>query len=144
MLPAMLRQYHRFDIDIRKQPMLVYPTLHYQNGGVEINNKCETNIPGLYVAGEVSGGVHGRNRLMGNSQLDIIVFGKRAGLNAAIRAKSIQDAGELTLNHMVAYNKEVEALNIPREKISPMVLPDYIPDSVKAKWLQSQYNGTLV
>ena len=144
MLPAMLRQYHRFDIDIRKQPMLVYPTLHYQNGGVEIDKKSQTTVPGLYVAGEASGGVHGRNRLMGNSQLDIIVFGRRAGLNAAIRAKAIDDAGELTLNHMVAYNKEVEELNIPREKVSPMILPDYIPDSVKAKWLQSQYNGTLV
>ena len=66
------------------------------------------------------------------------------GLNAAIRAKSIKDAGELTLNHMVKYNQEVEKINIPREKISPMVLPDYIPDSVKAKWLQSQYNGTLL
>ena len=59
-----------YGIDIIKEPMLVYPSLHYQNGGVEINDRCETNIKGLYVAGEASGGVHGRNRLMGNSILD--------------------------------------------------------------------------
>ncbi|GAG15844.1 unnamed protein product, partial [marine sediment metagenome] len=63
--PAMLRQFIRYNIDIRKEPMLIFPSLHYQNGGVEINAKCETNIPGLYAAGEASGGVHGRNRLMG-------------------------------------------------------------------------------
>ncbi len=144
MLPAMLRQYHRFNIDIRKYPMLVYPTLHYQNGGVEINDKSETNVPGLYVAGEASGGVHGRNRLMGNSQLDIIVFGKRAGLNAAERALKIKDAGKLGYDHVKKYNKEVEELGVPREKVSPMVLPDYIPDHVKAKLLQAKYNGTLL
>ncbi len=144
MLPAMLRQYHRFDIDIRKYPMLVYPTLHYQNGGVEINDHSETNIPGLYVAGEASGGVHGRNRLMGNSQLDIIVFGKRAGLYAAQRAMKIKDAGKLGYEHVKKYNKEVEKLGVPREKVSPMVLPDYIPDHVKAKLLQARYNGTLI
>ncbi len=76
---AMFRNYKKFGIDIRKEPMLVFPTLHYQNGGVEINVKCETNVPGLYAAGEVCGGVHGKNRLMGNSQLDLYVFGRRAG-----------------------------------------------------------------
>ncbi len=144
MLPAMLRQYHRFNIDIRKYPMLVYPTLHYQNGGIEINDRSETNIPGLYVAGEASGGVHGRNRLMGNSQLDIIVFGKRAGLHAAERALQIKDAGKLGYEHVKKYNQEVKALGVPEEKVSPMVLPDYIPDHVKAKLLQSRYNGTLI
>jgi aspartate oxidase/CheY-like chemotaxis protein len=144
MLPAMLRQYHRFNIDIRKYPMLVYPTLHYQNGGIEINDRSETNIPGLYVAGEASGGVHGRNRLMGNSQLDIIVFGKRAGLHAAERALQIKDAGKLGYEHVKKYNQEVKALGVPKEKVSPMVLPDYIPDHVKAKLLQSRYNGTLI
>ncbi|MCK5760348.1 MAG: FAD-binding protein [Candidatus Delongbacteria bacterium] len=143
-LPAMLRQYLRFDIDIREVPMLVYPTLHYQNGGIEINAKCETNIPGLYVAGEATGGIHGRNRLMGNSQLDIIVFGKRAGQNASDRAKAIEDSGNLSLDHVIAYNKEVEALGVERSKVSPVILPDYIPDHVKAKQLVNQYNGTLV
>ena len=86
----MLRQFIRYGIDIRLEPMLIYPSLHYQNGGVEINAKCETNIPGLYVAGEASGGVHGRNRLMGNSVLDYNVFGRRAGQFAAEYAKKVK------------------------------------------------------
>ena len=71
--------YKRFGIDISKEPMLIYPTLHYQNGGLEISASGETTVPGLFVAGEVGGGVHGENRLMGNSLLDIIVFGRAAG-----------------------------------------------------------------
>ena len=55
----------KYDIDIRKVPILVYPTLHYQNGGLEINGDCLTGVDNLYVAGEASGSVHGRNRLMG-------------------------------------------------------------------------------
>ena len=58
----MYRQFSRFGIDISKDPILVYPTLHYQNGGVLINSEAATNIPGLFAAGEVEGGVHGRNR----------------------------------------------------------------------------------
>ncbi len=143
-LPAMLRQYKRFDIDITKYPMLVYPTLHYQNGGLEINDKSETTIPGLYVAGEASGGVHGRNRLMGNSQLDIIVFGRRAGINAAKRARTDVMHGALTLDHVHSYNKEAEDLGIDRKTVSPMVLPDYIPDHVKAKQLTAHYEGTIL
>ena len=87
--PGMCRQFNRFGIDIVKQPMLIYPSLHYQNGGIGINERCETNIPGLYVAGEASGGVHGRNRLMGNSVLDYNVFGRRAGQFASEYAKSV-------------------------------------------------------
>ncbi len=142
-LPAMLRQFQRFDIDIRKYPMLVYPTLHYQNGGLEINEKTETSIPGLYVAGESSGGVHGRNRLMGNSQLDIIVFGRRSGIFAAKRVKKGVQLGKLTLEHVDNYAKEVEKLGIDKSQVSPMILPDYIPDHVKAKQLTTNYYGTL-
>ena len=142
-LPAMLRQYHRFDIDIRKFPMLVYPTLHYQNGGLEINEKTETSIPGLFVAGEASGGVHGRNRLMGNSQLDIIVFGRRSGINAAKRVKDGVTLGKLSLEHVDKYAKEVEKLGIDKKQISPMILPDYIPEHIKAKQLTTEYKGTL-
>jgi len=143
-LPAMLRQFQRFDIDITKYPMLVYPTLHYQNGGIDINEKAETNIPGLYVAGEASGGVHGRNRLMGNSQLDIIVFGRRSGRYAAQRAASGATMGEPTLEHVRRYNKEASALGIDPKKVSPVVLPDYIPDHVKAKQLTAHYEGSLI
>ena len=141
-LPAMLRQFGRFDVDITKEPMLVYPTLHYQNGGLEINDHCETKLPGLYVAGEASGGVHGRNRLMGNSQLDLIVFGRRAGRYAAEYAKAAK-LGKLNLDHVYEYEKEVEKLGIDRKKISPMVLPDYIPEAVKKRQYTTHYEGTL-
>ena len=142
-LPAMLRQYQRFDIDIRKFPMLVYPTLHYQNGGLEINEKAETSIPGLFVAGEASGGLHGRNRLMGNSQLDIIVFGRRSGINAAKRVKDGVTLGKLSLKHVDEYAKEIETLGIDKKQVSPMILPDYIPEHIKAKQLTTEYKGTL-
>ncbi|OQX70541.1 MAG: hypothetical protein B6D62_04575 [Candidatus Cloacimonas sp. 4484_275] len=131
----MLRQYHRFDIDIRKYPMLVYPTLHYQNGGLEINAKSETSIPGLYVAGEASGGVHGRNRLMGNSQLDIIVFGRRAGINAAEKVKDGIKLGKLSLEHVKKFAEELDKLDVPKKRISPIILPDYIPDQLPKRKL---------
>jgi succinate dehydrogenase/fumarate reductase flavoprotein subunit len=144
-LPAMLRQYQRFDIDIRKYPMLVFPTLHYQNGGIEINENAQTSIPGLYVAGEAAGGIHGRNRLMGNSQLDLIVFGRRAGIHAAdkILAGKV-NLGKLTLKHVDEYAAEVEKLGVNKKKISPIILPDYIPDHIKAKQMTEEYLGTLV
>ncbi|MDO9578079.1 MAG: FAD-binding protein, partial [Candidatus Cloacimonadales bacterium] len=143
-LPAMLRQYKRFDIDIRKYPMLVYPTLHYQNGGLEIDANAETSIPGLYVAGEASGGVHGRNRLMGNSQLDIIVFGRRAGIHAAAKVKKGVTLGKLSLAHVEKYIKEVDSLGVSKKRISPVILPDYIPSHVKAKQLSAEYQGNLI
>lgn len=122
--PAKYRQFIRHGIDVSKEPMLIYPTLHYQNGGVKINKDCETEVPNLYVAGEASGGVHGENRLMGNSLLDIIVFGKRAGRNAAVKAKDVK-LGKLTLGHIDKYQKELEKAGIKTDKTSPMLLPDY-------------------
>lgn len=142
-LPAMVRQYKRFGIDILKYPMLVYPTLHYQNGGVLIDEYGATSIPGLYIAGEAAGGIHGRNRLMGNSQLDLIVFGRRAGRSAAVRAKESPTPGGLNLEHVKAYNAAVAALGIDRRKIAPILLPDYIPDHVKSRQVTTQYFGTL-
>ena len=87
-LPAMVRQYKRFGIDLIHEPILVYPTLHYQNGGIAIQPDGSTGIAGLFIAGEAAGGIHGRNRLMGNSLLDICVFGRRAGTAAAHWAQS--------------------------------------------------------
>lgn len=123
-LPAMFRQYKRCNIDMTKDPILIYPTQHYQNGGVKINSSAESGVKNLFVAGEASGGVHGRNRLMGNSLLDILVFGRRAGKNAAQRAKETM-VGELSLSHVEAYHKELAAVGIPSERVSPMLLPDY-------------------
>lgn len=133
----------RFGIDISKEPMLVYPTLHYQNGGLEYNSKCETSIPGLYAAGEVSGGVHGENRLMGNSLLDVCVFGRIAGVNAAIYVKERFKEGRLTLDHVRRYNKELEEAGIITDLVAPMLLPDYSNPNVRERQLTAHYLGTI-
>ncbi|MEM2127361.1 MAG: FAD-binding protein [Candidatus Bathyarchaeia archaeon] len=121
---AMYRMFGRFNIDIRKEPILVFPTLHYMNGGVEINPMAETSIPGLFAAGEVCGGVHGKNRLMGNSQLDLYVFGRRAGRYAAERARKVQ-AGRPTLNHVERYERWLEEAGIKTSRKAPLLLPEY-------------------
>jgi succinate dehydrogenase/fumarate reductase flavoprotein subunit len=122
-LPAMVRQYHRFGIDMTRDPILVYPTLHYQNGGVKIAADASTCVPGLYVAGEASGGVHGRNRLMGNSLLDIVVFGRRAGAAAGKYAQGLEP-GAPTLAHLDAWQRELDAAGIDGA-VAPVLLPDY-------------------
>jgi succinate dehydrogenase/fumarate reductase flavoprotein subunit len=142
-LPAMLRQFKRFDVDIRTEPILVYPTLHYQNGGIDIEPTCATDVPGLFAAGEVAGGIHGRNRLMGNSQLDIVVFGRRAGKYAAAYAKTAEP-GTPTLAHVDETNRAVAELGIDRRQIAPVVLPDYIPEHVKERQLYTERMGTIV
>ncbi len=124
-IPAMLRMFYRYGIDIRKEPILVYPTLHYQNGGLEINSDCMTpNVQNLYVAGEAAGGIHGKNRLMGNSLLDIIVFGRIAGRNAAKKATETV-SGKLSLEHITKCDAERAAAGIETDTVSPMLLPDY-------------------
>jgi len=123
-IPAMLRMFMKYDIDIRKVPILVYPTLHYQNGGLEISEDCLTGVDNLYVAGEASGGVHGRNRLMGNSLLDVIVFGRIAGKNAAVKSKNV-NIGKLTLEHVRKYAKEMEEAGVHSDIVSPKLLPSY-------------------
>ena len=135
--------YDRLGIDISKAPMLVYPTLHYQNGGLKDNAECETVVSGLYVAGEVTGGLHGENRLMGNSLMDIVVFGRVAGRNAAVFAREKARDGELTLKHVKAYLKELKDAGIKTDRVAPMLLPDYTPEEVKEKQLTVSYLGTL-
>ncbi|SFH59445.1 succinate dehydrogenase / fumarate reductase flavoprotein subunit [Tindallia magadiensis] len=123
-LPAMYRQFARFGVDIRKDPILVYPTLHYQNGGVLINDQAESTVENLFVAGEVSGGIHGRNRLMGNSLLDILVMGRRAGRNAAARAMEMNGAStELNDEHVDAFEKELKEAGIEKKLLSPILIP---------------------
>lgn len=124
-LPAMVRQFGRFNIDIAREPMLIYPTLHYQNGGIKINTEGATTVPGLFAAGECEGGVHGRNRLIGNSTLDIFVFGRRAGRAAADWSKEVK-LGSLTLEHVRYWQKELEQAGLSKLRpISPLLLPDY-------------------
>ncbi|MGN0998546.1 MAG: FAD-dependent oxidoreductase [Faecousia sp.] len=124
-IPAMLRMYLNYDIDMRKQPILVYPTLHYQNGGLEIGGDGFTKtIPNLLVAGEAVGGIHGRNRLMGNSLLDIIVFGRDAGKAAAAKARETV-LGTPNLDHIYAYAQMLRDADATEAGVSPMLLPNY-------------------
>jgi succinate dehydrogenase / fumarate reductase flavoprotein subunit len=84
-LPTMYEQFKNLaDIDISREPMEVFPTVHYTMGGVKVDPEtCESSVPGLFAAGEVAGGLHGANRLGGNSLSDLLVFGRRAGEGAS-------------------------------------------------------------
>ena len=84
-LPYMLRRYRAGGIDPLAEKIMTYPVLHYQNGGLVIDRDAETTLEGLYACGEIAGGTHGRNRMMGNSLLECVVFGRRAGRAAADR-----------------------------------------------------------
>ena len=124
-IPAMWRMFDKYGIDIRREPILIYPTLHYQNGGLDIHaDGMTTNIKNLFVAGEAVGGIHGKNRLMGNSLLDIIVFGRSAGKNAAAISKNVT-VGKLTLDHIAKFENEIAQAGIETETVSPKLLPDY-------------------
>lgn len=122
--PAKYKQFMRHGIDVSKEPMLIFPTLHYQNGGIKINPEAESEIPNLFIAGEASGGIHGSNRLMGNSLLDITVFGRIAGRNAALKSKKVKPA-KLTFKHIIDFHKEIDMANIKIKPVSPILLPDY-------------------
>jgi succinate dehydrogenase / fumarate reductase flavoprotein subunit len=123
--PAMVRMMKRFGIDMVKDPILVFPTLHYQNGGVETDPMGRTNVEGLFVAGEVTGGVHGKNRLMGNSTMDCVVFGRRAGMAAAEYVRGIKDAGEPGFSHLERYKAMLQEAGIKTERKAPILFPDY-------------------
>jgi succinate dehydrogenase / fumarate reductase flavoprotein subunit/L-aspartate oxidase len=87
-LPYMLRRYRAGGIDPLRERILTYPVLHYQNGGLVIDTDSQTTVEGLYACGEIAGGTHGRNRMMGNSLLECTVFGRRAGRAAAEKARA--------------------------------------------------------
>jgi len=87
-LPYMLRRYRGSGIDPLEERILTYPVLHYQNGGLVIDTDAETTLEGLYACGEIAGGTHGRNRMMGNSLLECVVFGRRAGEASLEKARS--------------------------------------------------------
>jgi len=133
--PGMRRMFTRFDIDMREDPVLVFPTLHYQNGGVETDPEGKTNVEGLYVAGEISGGVHGKNRLMGNSTLDCMVFGRRSGIYAAEYVKSAKRPGKLSLEHMKKYVNMLKKAGIKPERRAPILLPEYRGKAVLARMI---------
>jgi succinate dehydrogenase / fumarate reductase flavoprotein subunit len=107
--------YHQFkelaDVDITKEPMEVGPTCHYVMGGVEVDPDTQAaSVPGLYAAGEVSGGMHGSNRLGGNSLSDLLVFGRRAGAGAAAYIDELGPAQRPTVSVGAAQDAAAEAL----------------------------------
>jgi succinate dehydrogenase / fumarate reductase flavoprotein subunit/L-aspartate oxidase len=120
--PKLFHLAKRGNIDPTKIPMLVYPALHYQNGGVVINENGQTTVPDLYCVGEVSGGIHGRNRIMGNALLEIICFGRRAGAMAAqtISARGHKKSG---IEHLSQRRRELSRANLPMNVKSPMLFP---------------------
>ncbi|NGZ05250.1 MAG: FAD-binding protein [Magnetococcales bacterium] len=123
--PGRFKEYLHMGLDLRQVPLLAYPTLHYQNGGVVIFPNGGTDMPGLFAAGEVTGGVHGRNRLMGNALLEILVFGRRAGAAAAAFAKGAKLAVDAGLGHLEAYLEQLDGAGIQPVQSSPRLLPAY-------------------
>jgi len=138
-LAELHRRFLRFGIDITQEPILTYPTLHYQNGGIEIDPYARVltpsgdPIPGLLAGGEVEGGVHGKNRLVGNSLLDTQVFGRRAGITAAKIAKSTTTKPKLSLKHLDKFIEELKKIGVPKTRRSPILLPDYRGERVLLK-----------
>jgi succinate dehydrogenase / fumarate reductase flavoprotein subunit len=119
--------YHRFEryeVDFSKEPILVYPAEHYQNGGIITDDMGKSNVPNLYAIGEAAGGVHGRNRLGGNSLSDLFVFGRRAGIQAGKEFKGIK-IGKLSLDHVLQYHERLENAGVENDRKSPALLPDY-------------------
>jgi succinate dehydrogenase / fumarate reductase flavoprotein subunit/L-aspartate oxidase len=111
-------------LDAAREPFLVYPTLHYQNGGVEIDKDGASSVPGLYCAGEVTGGIHGRNRLMGNALLDILSMGRRARPGAAGLEGSVA-AIRAGVGHVHAWQRELTAAGLPLHVKAPLLFPSY-------------------
>ncbi|MDM0047450.1 FAD-binding protein [Variovorax sp. J22R115] len=117
--------------DPAQEPFLVYPTLHYQNGGVAIGKHGETSVGGLHCVGELSGGIHGRNRLMGNALLDILSMGRRAGAKAAESAGRVI-TGRASIAHIHAWQRELTLAGLPLESRSPQLFPDYAHFDLRA------------
>lgn len=115
---------HRAGIDPAAEPFMVRPTLHYQNGGVAIDSRGRTSLPGLLAAGEVTGGLHGRNRMMGNALLELVVFGRRAGASAAADARQ-ERPRNLGLNHLAGWRRGLLAAGLGLESKGPLLFPPY-------------------
>lgn len=115
---------HRAGFDAAEQPFLVCPTLHYQNGGVAIDPAGRTEVPGLLCAGEVAGGLHGRNRMMGNALLELVVFGRRAGDAAAGDARG-ERPRNVGLTHLADWRRALIAQDLPLSRKAPILFPPY-------------------
>jgi len=127
-LPALQHLADKCGIDPTREPMLIYPTLHYQNGGVIIDGNGQTSVPGLLCAGEITGGIHGRNRLMGNALLDILAFGRRAGRQAARLAQAARNKSSLPLlrggiEHVYRWQRQLVLAGLDASQQAPQLYP---------------------
>tara|TARA_B100000686_G_C16804464_1_gene988924 strand:- start:3923 stop:5521 length:1599 start_codon:yes stop_codon:yes gene_type:complete len=118
--PGLMHRFERYGIRPDRHPLLIYPTLHYQNGGVRVDGEGRTERPGLWAAGEVSGGLHGTNRLMGNSLLDIIVFARRAAESICNDLPERKPVGLSALKKFRAERRKFDDLP---SKTSPQLYP---------------------
>ncbi|MEM0149354.1 MAG: FAD-binding protein, partial [Candidatus Micrarchaeaceae archaeon] len=132
-LPAMYEQFKEFaGVDITKEKMEVAPTVHYFMGGIKVDAEtCRTNVLGLYSCGEAAGGLHGANRLGGNSLADILVFGRRAGLDAARYSESV----ELERISMDEINREISRMKsyLNEDAASPYPLMEELRETMSEK-----------
>ena len=118
--PGIFHRFKRYNIDPAKQPILIYPTLHYQNGGIQIDRDGRTEAKGLWAAGEVTGGIHGTNRLMGNSLLDITVFGRRAAMSIQ---NSLPGRRPVTLTRLKGFRERLQSISPRQQLLSPQLFP---------------------
>lgn len=125
-IPDVYEQYKNTGVDISKEPMEIYPSMHHMMGGIKINEWGETIIPGLYAAGEVAGGVHGANRLGGNSIAEGQVFGRRAGIAAAKFSKKIKYSA---LPKEQIKKEQVRIFSFINRKIG--IIPHVVEDKLK-------------
>ncbi|MFN7147855.1 MAG: FAD-binding protein [Microthrixaceae bacterium] len=123
-LPTLGRLASRAGLDPTVEPLLVEPTLHYQNGGVAIDADGASCVDGLWCAGEVVGGIHGRNRLMGNALLELVVFGRRAGRAAAASARRTRPVAS-GLFHLSDWRRSLRDADLPTV-IAPTVFPSVV------------------
>ena len=132
-LPTMYEQFLKLaDIDISREPMEVFPTVHYTMGGIKIHPEtAASSVPGLFAAGEVAGGLHGANRLGGNSLSDLLVFGRRAGEGAAayieesVHSADIDDSEVLT-----EISRVLEPLEKKEEGESPYLIQQQLQEAM--------------
>ncbi|MCC5953888.1 MAG: FAD-binding protein [Acidimicrobiia bacterium] len=125
----------RAGVDPTAEPLMVRPTLHYQNGGVVIDEHGATGVAGLWCAGEVAGGIHGRNRVMGNALLDILAFGRRAG-RAAAHAAGERIRRPVGLHHLQQWQRGLVDAGLPLDRRAPLLFPpesNVTPDDVMAR-----------
>ena len=127
-LPVMLEQFLKFGVDIRTQPMEVAPTAHHIMGGLRITPECRTTVPGLFACGEVSGGVHGANRLGGNALAETQVFGRRAGEAAGKAGKR-----QKTINLMQVEQQQ--------DRLNAFLEGDENPAQVRVKLQKAMWRG---